>query len=277
MAAVPEHERVIEPYRGLSFPDWREVWDHRDLIYHLARRDVSVRYKQSVIGVAWAILQPIAFAGVFAVFFGLLQKVDGQEGIPYPLFVVTGMVMWLFFSAAVQDGSESTVKGADLISKVYFPRIVVPMAAVIPPAVDFAIAFVVVVIISAAYGFFPQPQLVLVPLVAAVALLVAFGISLWTSAINVRYRDVHLVVPFLLLIGLFVSPIVYPFDAVPSELQPIYALNPMVGVLEGFRWMLLDTDPVAWTMIVPALGAVILPLSGALYFHKAEQSFADVI
>ena len=277
MDPVASHERVIEPYSGLSLPDWREAWSHRDLIYHLARRDVAVRYKQSVIGAAWAILQPIGLAGVFSVFFGLLQKVEGPVDVPYPLFVVTGMVMWLFFSSAVQDGSESTVSSADLISKVYFPRIVIPIAAVIPPAVDFAIAFVVVFAISIAYGFGPNVQILLVPLVAAVAMVVALGVSLWTSALNVKYRDVHLVVPFFLLVGLFVTPVVYPFDTVPAELQPIYALNPMVGVLEAFRWMLLDTDPVDWTFIVPAVACVLLPLTGALYFHRAEQSFADVI
>lgn len=269
--------RVIEPARGFSPPDFREIWAHRDLVFFLARRDVAIRYKQAVIGVFWALLQPMLLAAVFSVFFGLLAKVDPPAGIPYPLFAVSGMVMWLFFSTAVQNSAESTVLSADLISKAYFPRIVIPTAAVLAPAVDFVFAFVVVVVVAAFYGFYPGPELLTVPFFGGLALIAALGSGLWFSALNVRYRDIHLLVPFLLLVGLFVTPIIYPIEVIPDNLQPLYALNPMLGAIEGFRWALLGTDWPGYLLAISAGVALILFVTGAIYFQRAERSFADVI
>jgi len=254
-----------------------ELWQQRDLVYLLARRDIAVRYKQAAIGTFWAILQPVFLAVVFSLFFGALQKVEAPEGIPYPLFAVSGMVMWLFFANAMQTCSESTTASAQLISKVYFPRMAIPIAAIAPAALDFAIGFVVVVVVTLAYGFSLQIQLLLLPVVAALALATALGIGLWLSALNVKYRDVHLLVPFVILVGLFMSPIIYPFDLVPEHLQPLYALNPMVGVLEAYRWMLLGTDWPGTLMLIPIAASLILTVTGAVYFRKAEQVFADVI
>lgn len=274
----PAAPRVIEPTTGRRFPDLREVWRHRDLLYYLARREVAVRYKQSAIGVFWAILQPLLLAVVFSVFFGLLAKVDSQPGVPYPVFAVSGLVLWLFISTAMSSASESTVANEQLISKVYFPRVVIPMAAVIPPLVDFALAFVVVLGAMLVYGLTPQIQILLMPILVVLALTTALGAALWLSALNVRYRDIHHVVPFLILVGLFISPITYPFDLVPDNLQPLYALNPVVGMLELYRWMLFGSSNWSWFVIViPVAASLVLLVSGASYFQRAERGFADVI
>ncbi len=237
-----------------------------------------MRYKQSAIGVFWAILQPLLLAVVFSVFFGLLAKVDSQPGVPYPVFAVSGLVLWLFISTAMSSASESTVANEQLISKVYFPRVVIPMAAVIPPLVDFALAFVVVLGAMLVYGLTPQIQILLMPILVVLALTTALGAALWLSALNVRYRDIHHVVPFLILVGLFISPITYPFDLVPDNLQPLYALNPVVGMLELYRWMLFGSSNWSWFVIViPVAASLVLLVSGASYFQRAERGFADVI
>jgi lipopolysaccharide transport system permease protein len=252
--------------------------DHRDLLYLLARREVSVRYKQSVIGILWAVLQPVLLAVVFSVFLGHLAHVPSEPGVPYPPFAVSGMVLWLFFAGAMSSGSESTVANERLISKVYFPRVIIPLAAVCPPLVDFCVAFVVVVITLFIYGIVPPVQIFLMPLVLGLALITAAGIALWLSALNVRYRDVHHAIPFLILLGLFVTPISYPLSVVPHSVRAIYSLNPLVGVLEAYRWMLFPGS--AWPgaiILIPIAVSALLLVTGALYFHRAESTFADVI
>jgi lipopolysaccharide transport system permease protein len=277
-AAEASRERVIEPPRGLALPSLREVWENRDLVYFLVRRDVLIRYKQTTVGAVWAILQPILLAVVFSVFLGHLAKVPSGGGVPYPVFALTGMAMWLYFSSAMTLSSESTVQSREMISKVYFPRIIIPIAAVLPPAIDFLPAFLVAVIVMLAYGVVPNVQVLLVPLLVVLTLATALGLGLWLSALNVRYRDVRLVVPFLIQVGLFVTPIVYPFSLVPESLQPIYALNPMVGVLEAYRWMLFPDA--AWPgaiILIPIAVSVVLLVTGALFFQRSEREFADVI
>jgi lipopolysaccharide transport system permease protein len=278
LSAKASAPRVIGPATGLSLPSLRELWDRRDLIYFLARREVSVRYKQSAIGVFWAVLQPLLLALVFSVFFGHLAKVPSERGVAYPAFAVSGMVLWLFFATAMSTASESTVANEQLISKVYFPRIIIPLAAVCPALIDFCVAFVVVLIVVVVYGTVPPAQIVLVPVVVIAALATATGIGLWLSALNVRYRDVHHAVPFVILVGLFISPITYPFHLVPSGVRPIYALNPLVGVLESYRWMLFPSAP--WPgliILIPIATSVLFLLTGALYFQRVERTFADVI
>lgn len=270
--------RVIEPQRGLTFPSVRELWEHRDLLYFLARREVSVRYKQSVIGVFWAVLQPLLLAVVFSVFFGHLAKVPSEPGVAYAPFAVSGMVLWLFFAGAMSQSSESTVANERLISKVYFPRMIIPLAAVCPALIDFCVAFVVVLLTMFVYGIVPPVQIFLMPLLVVLALTTATGIGLWLSALNVRYRDVHHAIPFLILLGLFISPITYPFNLVPASVQPIYAINPLVGVLETYRWMLFPTA--GWPgaiVLIPIAASIILLVTGAAYFHRAESRFADII
>ena len=230
---------VIEPAQTAKVPSPRELWQHRDLIYFLVRRDIAVRYKQSAIGVAWAILQPLLLGIVFSVFLGALADIPSKSGVPYPVFALTGMVLWLYFANAMSAASASTVASAALISKVYFPRIIIPIAAVLQPTVDFGIALVVAFAAMAVYGVEPGVQILLLPLLIPLALGVALGLGLWFSALNVKYRDFGVLVPNVVMVGLFITPIMYPFSLVPEELQPFYALNPMVGVLEAFRWSVL--------------------------------------
>lgn len=276
-ASLPE--RTIEPGRAFAPPNLRELWDYRDLAYFLARRDVSVRYKQTAIGAVWAILQPISLAVVFSVFLGLLAHVPSRVGIQYPLFALSGMVMWLYFTQAVSRTSSSTVDSAELISKVYFPRMVIPIAAVVPPLIEFAIAFVVVIGAMLAYGHVPQWEILLIPFPVLLAMAVALGFGLWLSALHVRFRDVALVVPFMIQVGLFITPIVYPLAIIPHHLQWLYALNPVVGVLEIYRWCLFPANggPAWYVVAVPIVASIMLIISGSIYFAHAEREFADVI
>ena len=272
---------VIEPARGWGFPDLREIWDHRDLIYFLARRDIVARYRQAVVGTFWVILQPILLAAAFTVFLGLLQKVQGPPGIPYALFAVTGMVMWLAFAGAVGTGSDSAVSSEPLISKIYLPRAVIPISAVLPATVDFFMGFGVLIIATYLYDVPMSWHLVFVPMIWGLALMTALGIVLWFSALNVKYRDIGQVVPFMILLGLFVSPIIYPFDLVleqvPQGAQVLYSLNPVVGILEAFRWALLGTEWPGNLMLIPMATSLILIITGAIYFKRAEKNFADFI
>jgi lipopolysaccharide transport system permease protein len=270
--------RVIEPPTRIAWPNLPELWEHRDLLYLLARREVSARYKQSAIGIAWAVVQPVLLAVVFSVFFGRLAKVPSERGVPYPAFAVSGMVLWLFFAGAMSSVTNSTVTNRELISKVYFPRMLIPLAAVAQPLADFIIGFVVVLLTLVVYGVTPPIQILLIPLVVVLALTTALGIGLWLSAINVRYRDVHLAIPFLIMVGLFVSPITYPFSLVPAALRPIYALNPLVGVLETYRWMLFPSANWPGTLVlIPIAVSLILVVTGAMYFQRTEHTFADII
>jgi len=270
--------RVVEPSSGLRFPDLREVWEHRDLIYLLVRRDTAVRYRQSAVGAAWAILQPLLLAIVFSVFLGLLAKVPSAEGIPYPVFAISGLVLWFFFAESLSQTSESTVSSETLITRVYFPRVIIPLAAVMPQLVDFALGLVVVIGAMLVYGADPSLRVLLLPVVVLVALTTALGIGLWLSALNVRYRDVRHVVPFVILVGLFITPITYPLSLVPSALQPLYAINPMVGVLEGYRWVLFAGFPFPGAiLLIPLVASVLLLITGALFFARMEATFADVI
>ena len=275
--ALPE--RVIDPGRRFPFPDLHELWEYRDLAYFLVRRDVSVRYKQTAIGAVWAIMQPLSLAVVFSVFLGLLAHVPSRVGIEYPLFALSGMVMWLYFTQAVQRTSNSTVDSSELISKVYFPRMVIPLAAVVPPLIEFGIAFLVVIAAMLAYGHPPQWEILIIPVPVLMAVATALGFGLWLSALHVRYRDVALVVPFLIQVGLFVTPIVYPLSIIPQHLQWVYALNPVVGVLEVYRWCLFPAvgGPAWYVVMVPIVASITLIISGAAYFAHAEREFADVI
>jgi lipopolysaccharide transport system permease protein len=269
---------IIEPPRGWSWPDWRELWEHRELVYVLARRDVAILYKQSVIGAAWAVVQPVALAAVFSLFFGLLAHIDTGTSVPYPVFAVLGMVTWLFFTSALLKVATSTVTSAPLISKVYFPRLVIPVAAVLAPVVDFTVGMVVALAVTLAYGVIPPIQVVLVPVLVPLVLSVALGLGLWLAAVHVKYRDIGNVVNFAVLVGLFITPIVYPFSNIPESYQLLYGLNPMVGVLELMRWITLPgSEFPALLMVVTLVESALLIASGVLYYGRAQRSFADVI
>ena len=271
------HREVIEPARGWSLPDVRALWEQRDLVYFLVKRDVTVRYKQAIIGAAWTIVQPLLLAIVFAVFLGAIADMPAPAGVPYALFALSGMTVWLLFATSLQRTSESLHLNVELISKVYFPRIVLPVAAAVPAVIDFAIALLVVVVVAAAYGFWPDWPLLFVPAAAALAVVTSLGLGLWLSALYVKYHDIQYLVAFLLLVGMFVSPIVYPFALVPDGVEPLYALNPMVGVLEGFRWAVLGTEFPGIVLLIPVAVAIVVLATGLVYFARAEREFADVI
>jgi lipopolysaccharide transport system permease protein len=273
----------IEPTRGWTSLRLRDVWQYRELLFFLVWRDVKVRYKQTALGAAWAILQPLLTMVVFTIFFGRLAKV-GSEGVPYPIFSYAGLLPWTFFAQGLGHSAESLVGSSNLIRKVFFPRLVIPLAAVLAAAVDFAVAFLVLVAMMAYYGIWPSAVVLALPLLLALALATALGIGLWLSALNVRFRDVRYVVPFFLQLWLFVTPVIYPTGSVTEMLGRLglpawlYGLNPMAGVVAGFRWVLLGTGAEPWRLIAAsAVISMLLLVSGAFYFRRVEQTFADVI
>ena len=270
------HTTVIEPDRRFALPNLRELWDARYLVWLLLRRDVSVRYRQTAIGALWAVVQPLTLAAVYSVTLGLLANVPSPGDIPYPLYALSGMVMWLYIQLAISRSSDSTVSAAHIITKVYFPRLSLPLVAVIGPVVDLGVGFVVLVVVMTAYGRPPGPEILAAPAVVLLAMATAFSLSLWFSAVVVRYRDVQHVVPFLLQVALFITPIVYPFDLVPERLQPIYAVNPLVGIMEAWRWTVFGQMSASPALVLIPVGvSVVLATTGAVFFRRAERTFAD--
>jgi lipopolysaccharide transport system permease protein len=252
-----------------------EVWQARELLYFLVWRDIKVRYKQTALGVAWSVLQPFLTMVVFTIFFGRLARVP-SDGVPYPLFSLAALVPWTYFSTAVSNGSSSLVGNQHLIAKVYFPRVLVPLNAVSMPVVDLAVSFGMLVILMAWYHVVPTFALLLLPLYVALAVVSAFAVTLWTSALTVRYRDARYVLPFLVQTWLFITPVAYPTSMVPERWRLLYALNPMATVVDGFRSSLLGT-PASGAMAAVAVGTVIAALTaGIAYFRSVEGSIVDL-
>jgi lipopolysaccharide transport system permease protein len=273
---------VIEPAGGWHFPSLRELWSYRDLVYFLGRREIVIRYKQAVVGAFWAVLQPLLLAGLFAIFLGVVAKVGSAPGVPYPLLAVTGLVLWIPFARAVEFGTLSAVMYEALITKIYLPRAAIPITALASPALDMLVGIGIAVAIAAGYGYFPSLALLAIPLMVIFAMFVALGLAFFFSALNVKYRDFSLGVPTLTLIGLFITPITYPMELVEQtineQFQFLYTLNPMVGVIEAFRWAVLGTPlPDLEVLAVPIVMSVVLLISGALYYERAQKNFADVI
>jgi lipopolysaccharide transport system permease protein len=274
---------VIEPSRGWTSLRLRDVWEYRELLYFLVWRDVKVRYKQTALGAAWAILQPLMTMVVFTIFFGKLAGV-GSDGLPYPIFSYAALLPWTFFAQGLSQSSDSLVGSANLVRKVYFPRLVIPGASVLAGVVDFAIAFVVLFGLMAYYGIWPSSAVVFLPLFLLLAFATALGVGMWLAALNVQYRDVKYVVPFFIQLWLFVTPVIYPASRVTTKLAElglptwIYGLNPMAGVVEGFRWSLLGVGTRPGPVILAsAVVTTVLLLSGAFYFRRMERTFADVV
>ena len=272
-----EHLTEISP-RGQSFRvEMRELWAYRDLLALLVRRDISVRYKQSAIGFAWVIIQPLMMMTIFSVIFGRFAKLP-SDGVPYPLFTLTALLPWLYFAKALSGSSDSLVGSATLVKKVYFPRLVIPLSRALSGLVDFGITFVVLAGMLAWYGVLPGWQIVFLPVMIMVALLTALGLGLWLTALNVKYRDVGLMVPFMVQIWMYASPIAYSASIVPEKWQWLYSLNPMVGVVEGFRWALLGKPlPMVEPILISLALVLVLFAGGLLYFRRTERSFADVV
>ncbi len=267
----------IRPSRGWSMPDLRELWRYRELLYFLVWRDVKVRYKQTALGAAWAVIQPFATMVVFSLFFGRLARVP-SDGVPYPVFAYAALVPWTFFANGLTLSTQSLVQSQNLLRKVYFPRLAIPSAAVLSGLVDFALAFAVLLGMMAYFGIVPGARVVWLPPLLLLALATSLGVGLWLSALNVRYRDVGHVVPFIVQFWLFATPVAYPSSLLGEPWRTVYGLNPMVGVVEGFRWALLGTDTApGGALLASVLAAAALLVSGALYFRRMERSFADVV
>ena len=268
---------VIAPRRGWVGVDFAELWAYRELLYFLVWRDVKVRYKQTILGASWAVLQPLLTMVVFTLFFGRLARIP-SDGVPYPLFSYAALVPWTFFATGLAAAAASLVSGANLIRKIYFPRLLMPVAAVAAGGVDFAIAFAVLVAMMLVYGFVPGLAVLWLPLLALLALVTALGVGTWAAAFNLQFRDVRYVVPFGVQLWLFATPIAYPSSLLAEPWRTLYAVNPMVGVVEGFRWALLGTATRPGPMIaVSAAAALLILITGVLYFRRVERGFADLV
>jgi len=268
---------VIRPSRGWAPLQLRDLWQYRELLYFLIWRDVKVRYKQTALGAAWAILQPFLAMVIFSVFFGRLAGMP-SDGVPYPIFAYAGLVPWTFFAYGLNQASNSLVGGANLVKKVYFPRLIMPLAAVLSGVIDFALAFLVLIGLMLFYGMVPTLAVLLLPLFGLLAMITALSVALWLSALNVEYRDVRYVVPFLTQFWLFATPIAYPSSLLSEPWRTLYGINPMVGVVEGFRWTLLGAgSPPGAMLIVSSVVALALLVGGAFYFRRMEATFADVV
>ena len=267
----------IDPPSGWASIGLRELWNYRELLYFLTLRDIKVRYKQTALGAAWAVIQPFFMMVVFSLFFGRLAGVK-SDGIPYPIFTFCALLPWQLFAHALTESSNSLVANERLITKVYFPRLVVPIAAVLGGLVDFAVAFVILLAMMFYYGIVPTWAIVTLPAFILLAVLTALAVGLWLSALNVKYRDVRYTINFLIQFWLFATPVAYPSSIVPERWRPLYGLNPMAGVVEGFRWALLGTQNPPGAMLAVSISVVIALLIGGLYyFRRMEQEFADVV
>jgi lipopolysaccharide transport system permease protein len=268
---------VIEPASGWASLGLRELWAYRDLLFFLAWRDVTVRYKQTVLGAAWAIIQPLFTMVIFSLVFGRLARLP-SDGIPYPVFSYAALVPWTFFANGLRGASNSLVGSASLIKKVYFPRLVVPLSTVLAGGIDFVLAFLILLGMMLAYGLAPTWNALWLPLLLLLALVTALGAGLWLTAMNVQFRDVRYAVPFLVQAWTYATPIAYPSSLLGEPWRTLYGLNPMAGVVEGFRWALLGTEgapgPIVWVSALVALGLLV---SGLFYFRRMEAKFADVI
>jgi lipopolysaccharide transport system permease protein len=273
----PVATTIIQPRKGLWDLDLKSVWEYRELLYFLIWRDVKVRYKQTALGVAWAILQPLLATLVFTIFFGRLARMP-SDGVPYPVFVYVAMVPWQFFASALSESSNSLVASQNLIKKVYFPRLVIPIGSVMAGLVDFCCAFVVLIGMMFHYGITPSASIFLFPLFLLLAVCTALAVGLWLSALNVQFRDVRYTITFLTQFWLFATPVVYPSSLVPARWRALYGLNPMAGVVDGFRYSLLgkaaEPGPMIW---VSAAAVAVLLLGGLVYFKWMESTFADVV
>lgn len=267
----------VQRSRGWVSLKLRDLWEYRELVYFLTWRDIKVRYKQTVLGAAWAILQPLLTMLVFSLFFGRLARMP-SDGVPYPLFALAALVPWTFFSNGLTQSSNSLVGNANLITKVYFPRLIVPVATILSGVIDFVLAFVLLVVVMFAYAITPSASIVWLPLFFLLAVVASLGTGLWLSAMNVQFRDVRYAVPFLTQLWLLATPIAYPSSLLHEPWRTVFAINPMVGVVEGFRWALFGRTPAPVAIVAVSFATSIVVLtSGALYFRRMERTFADIV
>ncbi len=277
MKGISKHEIVIKPGGGFE-QYWKDLWNYRELFYFLAWRDILVRYKQTAIGIAWSVVRPLLTMIVFTVVFGKLAKLP-SGGAPYPILVYAAMLPWQFFANSLTESSNSLISNAGMLSKIYFPRLIVPTSTVIVSLVDFIISFCILVLLMIWYKFVPDWRMVTLPLFLMLALFAALGFGLWLSALNVKYRDFRYIVPFIVQFGLYISPVGFSSDVVPEKWRLLYSLNPMVGVIDGFRWAILGGETsIYWPGFMISISLTLLIfIFGLRYFRKTERSFADII
>ncbi len=268
---------IIQPRRGLFQLELGSIWHYREMLYFLVWRDVLLRFKQTAVGVAWVILQPLITMIIFTMIFSKLAKLP-SDGVPYPVFAFAALLPWTFFAQALARGSSSVVQNSNLITKIYFPRLLIPIAASLAPIVDLVFSFLFLLVLMGWYRITPTLGIVALPLFIVLAIATALAVGLWSAAINVRYRDIANIIPFLCQVWMYASPVAYPVSMVPEKWRLLYSLNPMVGVIEGFRWALLGRkSPDFMLMAVSAAVVLVLLVGGIVYFKKMEQTFADVI
>lgn len=276
-ASIQPGRVLIRPVSGWSPLNLRDLWEYRELLYFLTWRDIKVRYKQTILGIAWAVLQPFMVMVVFSVFFGRLAGVP-SDGLPYPIFAFAALLPWQLFAHALNESSNSLIANERLITKVYFPRLIIPLAAVLGGLVDFGVSLILLLLMMAYYGIVPTGAVWTLPFFILLALGAALAVGLWLSALNVKYRDVRYTIPFITQFWLFMSPVAYPSSLVPEPWRALYGINPMVGVIEGFRWALLGkTEAPGPVLAVSILVVLALLVGGLYYFRRMEKSFADVV
>ncbi|MGE5139155.1 MAG: ABC transporter permease [Rudaea sp.] len=268
---------VVQPTSGWASLQLRDLWEYRELLYFLVWRDVKIRYKQTALGIAWVVLQPVLTTLIFTVVFGNLAKIP-SDNLPYAVFALAGLVPWNYFSGALSRGGVSLVNSSHLISKVYFPRLVIPLASVLAGLLDMVIVLALLFALMLFYGVTPTLSIVLLPFLTLLAITTALGVSLWLSALNVQYRDINYLIPFFVQFWMYATPVVYPASLIPERWRPFYALNPMAGVVEGFRWALFGAgDPPLAAIGMAAVTSLLLVLSGAFFFRRMEKTFADIV
>lgn len=267
---------IIRPARKWVPIDFHEIWNYRELLYFLIWRDIKIRYKQTALGFIWVIIQPLSMMIIFTLFFGILVQVP-SEGIPYPLFSLAALLPWTLFAEGLTRSTMSMIMNTNIMTKVYFPRIILPISGILSPVVDFLVAFSLLIIIMAWYRFLPTWNIIWLPAFFILAVATSLGVGLWLSALNVQYRDFQYTLPVLIQLWLFASPVVYPATMIPEPYRILYGLNPMAGVIEGFRWTLLGTTPPSAMILVSVVVVIVLIVSGAFYFRKMEQYFADIV
>lgn len=270
-------ELVIEPGRT-ERNYWHDLWAYRELFYFLAWRDILVRYKQTVIGIAWALVRPLATMLVFTVVFGKLAKLP-SDGVPYPILVFAALLPWQFFANAFSEAGNSLVSNAGMLTKIYFPRLIIPTSAVITSLIDFLLSGVIMLLLMLWYGYWPDARILALPLFTLLAFATAMGCGIWVAILNVKYRDFGYVIPFLLMLGLYISPVGFSSSVIPDQYRLLYSLNPLVGVIDGFRWSIVGGDSQIYLpgLVVSSLIVVVILVTGILYFRSTEKSFADRI
>ncbi len=268
---------VIKPRKGLQSINFRELYNYRDLLFFLVARNIKVKYKQTVLGGLWAVIQPFFMMVVFSLFFGKLAKIP-SDGIPYPIFNFTAMIAWTYFSSAINQSGNSVVAESNLISKVYFPRLIIPVTPVVSGLLDYFIAFIFLLLMMLYFSITPTITLLLCPLLVLIMLMTILGVGMILSALNAKYRDIQYTIPLLMQLWMFASPVIYPSSMIPEKYRLIYSLNPMCGIIEGFRSAILGRTPFPWTMVgISAIASILMFFIGVQYFKQSERYFADII